>query len=82
MLMEYYIILATTAEILRKWYLTSHEDNKMIDMINIRYWNDKLSFTYLLKIDLRLENDSFPNHSTMNNSLTNRPAISIENISK
>lgn len=55
------MILATTAEILRKWNLTCHEHNKMIDMIDIRNWNNELSFANLLKIHLWLEHSlEFP----------------------
>ena len=49
------MILATTAEMFRKWKLPRHEYRKMIDMINVRYGNDELRFAHLLKVHLRLE---------------------------
>ena len=49
------MILATTAEMFRKWKLPRHEYRKMIDVINVRYGNDELRFAHLLKVHLRLE---------------------------
>ena len=54
----YYMILATSSVVVRKRHLSGHEDDEMIDMVDIGDRNDELRLAHLLEVNLRLEKTS------------------------
>ena len=68
----------TASEIVGKRNLTRHENDEMIDVIDVRDRNDELRFAHLLEIQLRLKEILV--FTSLLHRLTNRPATITENI--